>query len=132
MANEQNLMPIELVNARRTREERKESASKAGKASGQARRQRKAMKEQMNLLLSLPAKYEQEQEFMDFLGIDEDNWDNQMALIIALYKKAMKGDVFAFQEIRKIVNDEDTKNDDDKVQIINDLPFDEGGVDETD
>lgn len=132
MANEQNLMPIELVNARRTREERKESASKAGKASGQARRQRKAMKEQMNLLLSLPAKYEQEQEFMDFLGIDEDNWDNQMALIIALYKKAMKGDVFAFQEIRKIVNDEDTKNDDDKVQIINDLPFDKGGVDETD
>ena len=50
MANEQNLIPIELVNARKTREERRESASKAGKASGEARRKRKAMKEQMESL----------------------------------------------------------------------------------
>ena len=53
MANEQNLMPIELVNARRTREERRESASKAGKASGEAKRQRKAMQETMKMILNL-------------------------------------------------------------------------------
>ena len=125
MANERNLIPIEQVNSRRTREEHSEDSAKGGRKSGEVRRKRKAMKEQMELLLALPAKYEDEKEFMDFLGIDEENWDNQMALIIALYKKAMKGDVFAFQEIRKIVQDEQTTSEEDRVQIINDLPNEE-------
>ncbi len=130
MANEQNLIPIEQVNSRRTREEHSEDSAKGGRKSGEVRRKRKAMKEQMELLLALPAKYEDEKEFMGFLGIDEENWDNQMALIIALYKKAMKGDVFAFQEIRKIVQDEQTTSEEDRIQIINDLPF-ESDEDET-
>lgn len=125
MANEQNLIPIEQVNSRRTREEHSEDSAKGGRKSGEVRRKRKAMKEQMELLLALPAKYEDEKEFMDFLGIDEENWDNQMALIIALYKKAMKGDVFAFQEIRKIVQDEQATSEEDRIQIINDLPNEE-------
>ena len=125
MANERNLIPIEQVNSRRTREEHSEDSAKGGRKSGEVRRKRKAMKEQMELLLALPAKYEDEKEFMDFLGIDEENWDNQMALIIALYKKAMKGDVFAFQEIRKIVQDEQATSEEDRIQIINDLPNEE-------
>jgi LDH2 family malate/lactate/ureidoglycolate dehydrogenase len=40
MANEQNLMPIEEVNARKTPEERIASASRAGKASAKARREK--------------------------------------------------------------------------------------------
>ena len=125
MANEQNLIPIEQVNSRRTREEHSEDSAKGGRKSGEVRRKRKAMKEQMELLLALPAKYEDEKEIMDFLGKDEENWDNQMALIIALYKKAMKGDVFAFQEIRKIVQDEQATSEEDRIQIINDLPNEE-------
>lgn len=119
MANEQNLIPF---TSNQNREEAKKNGAKGGKRSGEVRRQRKAMREQMELLLSLPAKYEQEKDFMDFLGINEENWDNQMALIIALYKKAMKGDVLAFQEIRKIVQDEQTTKEDEKVVIVNDLP----------
>lgn len=122
MANEQNLIPF---TSNQNREEARRNGSKGGKRSGEVRRQRKAMKQQMELLLSLPAKYKQEKDFMDFLGIEEDNWDNQMALIIALYKKAMKGDVAAFQEIRKIVNDESTSAEEDKVVIVNDLPAEE-------
>ena len=88
MANEQNLMPIELVNARKTREERRESASKAGKASGEAKRKRKAMKEQMEMLLSLPFNLKDKKgndviEALSSLGIEKDNIDNQMALIIS-------------------------------------------------
>ena len=58
MANERNLIPIEQVNSRRTREEHSEDSAKGGRKSGEVRRKRKAMKEQMALLLALPAKYE--------------------------------------------------------------------------
>ena len=54
MANEQNLMPIQEVNSRRTREQHSEDSRKGGKRSAEVRRQRKAMKEQMEMLLSLP------------------------------------------------------------------------------
>ena len=51
MANNKNLMPIELVNARRTQEERTESARKAGKASGEARSQKANFKKAIYCLL---------------------------------------------------------------------------------
>lgn len=127
MANEQNLIPF---TSEQSREEAKKNGQKGGRKSGEVRRKRKAMKEQMELLLALPAKYEDEKEFMGFLGIDEENWDNQMALIIALYKKAMKGDVFAFQEIRKIVQDEQATSEEDRIQIINDLPSEDDSNDD--
>lgn len=125
MANEQNLMPIELVNARKTREERKESASKAGKASGEARRQRKAMKEQMELLLTLPFKQTKQLKFIKELGISKEEIDNQMALIVAMYGKALKGDVQAFNTIREVTQDSQIISKDDRVQIVNDLPGDD-------
>lgn len=134
MANEQNLMPIELVNARKTREERRESASKAGKASGEARRKRKAMKEQMELLLSLPLKITNSEgveiaQILKQLGIEEDNIDNQMAMIVSLWKTAMNSNssqqIQAVREIREIVKDEQTINNDNRVQIVNDLPEDD-------
>lgn len=127
MANEQNLIPWE----QRSEEEHKEYSRQGGIRSGEVRRQRKAMKEQMNLLLSLPFNLkdrsgrEIKQAFME-LGIPEEEIDNQMAMVIALWKTAMtsnaKNQVAAVQEIRKIVQDENTATDDEKVQIINDLP----------
>ena len=146
MANAKTLMQIELVNARKTREERKESASKAGKASGQARRQRKAMKEQMERLLAMPFNLKDSNgnrasdKLAEDLGLDGDEIDNQMAMIISLWKTAMGNSnqkVQAIREIREMVKDEEAKDeeakdDDDKVQIINDLPFEDGDADETD
>ena len=133
MANEQNLMPIEEVNSRRTREEHSRDSSKGGKRSVEVRRQRKAMKEQMEMLLSLPFNLKDRDgndiaEMLSTLGIEKDKIDNQMAMIIALWKTAMKdgrNQVTAFQEIRKVVQDENTVNDDNRVQIINDLPRDD-------
>ena len=48
MANEQNLIPWE----QRSKEEHREYSRQGGVRSGEVRRQRKAMKEQFNLLLS--------------------------------------------------------------------------------
>jgi hypothetical protein len=121
MANEKNLIPWN----KRTEKEQREYARKGGKKSGEVRRKRKAMKEQMEMLLSLPFKQSEALDFMKDLGIEEDNLDNQMALIVAMYGKALKGDVQAFNTIREVVQDEKTVKDEDRVQIINDLPSEE-------
>jgi len=139
MANEQNLIPWN----KRTENEQREYARQGGQKSGEVRRQRKAMKEQMEMLLSLPFRVKDKNDkeiadtLADTLGIDKDKIDNQMAMMIALWKTAMKdgrNQVNAFQEIRKVVQDEQVASDDDKVQIINDLPPDgfEGDEDEAD
>lgn len=122
MANEQNLIPF---TSNQSREEAKKNGAKGGKKSGEVRRKRKAMKEQMEMLLSLPFKQSEPLDFMKNLGIEEDNLDNQMALIVAMYGKALKGDVQAFNTIREVVQDEKTVKDEEKIQIINDLPLDE-------
>lgn len=126
MANEQNLIPFN----KRTESEQREYAKKGGQKSGEVRRQRKAMKEQMEMLLALPFNLKDRQgndvaDMLSQLGIPKESIDNQMAMIIALWKTAVgngKQQIQAVQEIRKIVQDEQTASDDDKVQIIDDLP----------
>ncbi len=121
MPNEQNLIPFN----KRTESEQREYASKGGKKSGEVRRQRKAMKEQMNLLLSLPfnikdSKGNEVKKVLSELGINEDEIDNQMAMMIALWKTALgngKNQVTAFQEIRKVVQDEHNEDD----EILNNV-----------
>lgn len=122
MANEKNLIPF---TSNQSREEAKKNGAKGGRKSGEVRRKRKAMKEQMEMLLSLPFKQSESLDFIKYLGIKEDNLDNQMALIVAMYSKALKGDVQAFNTIREVVQDEKTVKDEDRVQIINDLPNEE-------
>lgn len=122
MANEKNLIPF---TSNQSREEAKKNGAKGGKKSGEVRRKRKAMKEQMEMLLSLPFKSKKQFNFMKELGIKDDDIDNQMALIVALYGKALKGDVQAFNTIREVTQDDKTVSQDDRVQIVNDLPNEE-------
>ena len=122
MANEQNLIPF---TSEQNREEAKRNGAKGGKKSGEVRRQRKAMKEQMEMLLSLPFKEIEKLDFIENLGIDKEQIDNQMALLVAMYGRALKGDVQAFKEIREVAQDNQTISKDNRVEIINDLPEDE-------
>lgn len=139
MANEQNLIPIEQVNSRRTREEHSKDSRKGGQKSGEVRRKRKAMKEQMEMLLSLPFNLKDNNgndvaEMLTELGIPKESIDNQMAIIISLWKTAMgngRNQVTAFQEIRKVVQEEQTVNNDDRIEIVNDLPEEERDNDES-
>lgn len=137
MANEENLIPF---TSNQSREEAEKNGRKGGQKSGEVRRQRKAMKEQMELLLSLPCKIQDNKgndiaETLEFLGIDKENIDNQMLMTIALWKTAINSNssqqINAVREIREIVKDEQTVDDDNRVQIINDLP-DEVTNNETD
>lgn len=127
MANEKNLIPF---TSNQSREEAKKNGQKGGQKSGEVRRQRKAMKEQMEMLLALPFNLKDNNgndvaDMLSELGVPKENIDNQMAMIISLWKTAIGNSpqkITAVQEIRKIVQDEQTAVDDDKVQIIDDLP----------
>lgn len=133
MANEQNLMSIQEVNSRRSREEHRKDSSKGGKKSAEIKRQRKAMKEQMEMLLSSPFNLKDNNgndisEMLSTLGIEKENIDNQMAMIISLWKTAIGNSnqkIQAVREIREIVQDSQTVSKEDRVQIVNDLPEDD-------
>lgn len=89
-----------------TAERQQEIASMGGKASAEARKQRKTMKEQAELLLSLAVKNPKLKKTMSDLGIDEDEQNNQMAMIIAVMNKAIsKGDIQAFNSLQATIGE---------------------------
>lgn len=93
-------------------EEAVKNGQKGGIASGVARRKKKALKEQMELLLSLPLQDKDVKAKLRSLGIAEEEMDNQMAMIIGLWNKALKGDIQAFNSIRDLIGEKppDTHN----------------------
>ena len=130
MANENNLIPASM----RSQSEARENGRKGGQKSGEVRRKRKAMKEQAELLLSLPFNIKDKQGnelkgVLEKLGIDEGNIDNQMAMIVALWKTALgngRNQVTAVQELRDIIGDKEEKEATvQRIEIINDLPQEE-------
>ena len=130
MANEQNLIPWN----KRTESEQREYAKKGGQKSGEVRRQRKAMREQMEMLLSLPFNLKDSQgndiaEMLSELGIEKESIDNQMAMIISLWQTATNSksaqQIQAVREIREIVQDEKNASNNNRIEIINDLPEDD-------
>lgn len=94
----------------RTVEEQRKIATAGGKASGEARRKKKAMKEQMKILLSLDVQPPKLRAQMEKLGICAEDMDNQMALITALYAEALKGKVGAFKAIQSLIGEDKEEN----------------------
>lgn len=100
--NEENLVSL----ADRTTEEQRTIATMGGIASGEARRKRKTMREQAELLLSLAVKNPKLKKAMTELGIDEDEQNNQMAMIISVMNKAIaKGDIQAFNSLQATIGE---------------------------
>ena len=84
MANEQNLIPV----TKRTPREQREISSKGGKASAEAKKARKTLKETLLLML------------------EEGNTQNDITL--ALLQKALNGDTKAYEVIRDTVGEKPT------------------------
>lgn len=82
MANEQNLIP-------QAHKLSVEEASKGGKASGEARRKKRLMREAFEELLG--------REYSDHAG---NRLDGTSALAAKVFKQAMDGDLKAFEIIR--------------------------------
>lgn len=105
MARKENLMPIEEVNSKRSREEHSEDSRKGGIASGEARRRKRTMREAAELFLSLPVKDDELKERMEALGVDGDDVDNQMAVIVGLTMKATGGDSKAAKVLAELLGE---------------------------
>lgn len=95
-----NIENLKLKDSNQSRDEARENGRKGGIASGEARRRKKALKEQLDLLLSLPVTNTKTKNKIKKLGIEEDDIDNQMAMTVSIYQKASKGNVKAYELIR--------------------------------
>lgn len=97
MANEQNLRPSEYKLSQ-------EEAKKGGIASGEARRKKKTLRELVELFGELGVNPDT-RKLMKQLGIPEDLMTRKMQPVVALFNKANKGDVSAFNAIRDIIGE---------------------------
>lgn len=97
MANEQNLIPF---TSEQSREEAKKNGSKGGIASGKARRERKMMREDAQMFLEMPLNAGQLEDVEYLAEVKGKNITVQQAILLAMIKKAMKGDVRASEYVR--------------------------------
>lgn len=83
---------IRDANSKRTPEERRELAKKAGKASGQARRRKADFRKALNLLLTAEIDNEEWKPVLESLGVE---CTLESALLMAQIKMALAGDTQA-------------------------------------
>lgn len=123
MPNEKNLMPIQEVNSNRTREQHSEDSRKGGVASGVSRRRKRSLKEAADLFLSMPVTDTRTFNKMAKAGIDVDDADYQMAVIVGLTMQAAKGDAKAAKAVFDLLgeipdDDGDKKQEQDHSALI--------------
>ena len=80
MPNERNLIPME----KRSPEEAREMGRKGGRASGEARRRKKSLREAAELYLSLPVSDKRKWNKLSEDGVPPEDVNNQMAIIAGL------------------------------------------------
>lgn len=94
-----NLIP----QSERTKAEQREIARKGGIASGEKRREKKAMKETLEILLQMPLKSGKAtdlDEIKNIAALKGKNITVQEAIMLAQIQKAMKGDTKAAEYVR--------------------------------
>lgn len=103
MAGIDNLNPV------RTKSEARARGALGGKASGAARRRKKALRELADAF-GAARPTANDCEVLAQLGLSEGDMTNDMAVVAALYGKAKQGDVAAFNAIRDIKGEKPTDN----------------------
>ena len=108
--NEQNLIPG-------AHKLTVEEQSEGGRASGKVRRQKRDMKKTMELLLQLPPGTQEDYECLVAAGVSlntlsDEELTNMLVVNAALLNKAKSGDVNAIKELRSIIHDVESAQDD--------------------
>lgn len=116
MPNEKNLIP----NSQRTPEQLREMAAAGGRASGAARRRKRSLREAADLYLSLPVSDKRQKNKLVRRGVELEDVDNQMAMIIGLVEAATAGDARAAKVIVDLLGDVPSQ-DAEGVKIIDDM-----------
>lgn len=91
MANEKNLENGKATQFR-SGEEAARNGHNGGVASGASRRRKRSLKEAADLYLSLPVRDKRKLNAIIRDGVDPEDVDNQMAIIVGLAKMAQEGD----------------------------------------
>ena len=96
-----------------TPEERKKNASKGGKASVKAKRERKRANEILSIFLSMPLKKRKEAEIEDIKAFEELKGKNitvNEAIQLRQVQRALNGDLASATYIRDTVGDKPSEN----------------------
>ena len=101
MANEENLIPFD----QRSKEEARELGRKGGIASGMSRRRKRSLKEAADLYLSLPVSDQRRWNKIARKGVEPEDVDNQMAIIIGLSEAAAAGDARAAKVVLDLLGE---------------------------
>lgn len=102
MPNEKNLIPMD----QRSKSEARELGRNGGIASGVSRRRKRSLKEAADLFLSMPVTDTRTFSKMAKAGIDVDDADYQMAVIVGLTMQAAKGDAKAAKVIVDLLGED--------------------------
>lgn len=100
---------------KRTTDERRELAIKAGKASGEARRRKADFKRILNLLLTTEIENEELTPILKAMGLDS---TLESAVNMAMIKRAMQGDTRAYELIARFSGQTDKTDEDLEEQKI--------------
>ena len=121
-----NLIPF----SERTEDEQRKIRSMGGVASGIARRRRKALREALDVYLSLPVQDKRSLNRLLRAGVDEDDADTQMLIISSLVQRAIDGNVRAAQLIFDLMADDNAhaldEREDDPITAALNEEFGEG------
>lgn len=107
MTNEANLNPVQ------SKEEARKRGRAGGIASGKARREKRLMRETLDILLSMPlknGKYADVESIKNFAAMKGKNISVQEAILIAQVQKAMKGDTRAAEYVRDTIGQKPVDN----------------------
>ena len=102
MPNEKNLIPMD----QRSQSEARDLGQKGGIASGVSRRRKRSLKEAADLYLSLPVKDKRMLNKIIRKGVNPEDIDNQMAMIIGLTVAATAGDAKAAKVIVDLLGED--------------------------
>ncbi len=115
MANENNLIPKD---SNQSREEARINGKKGGIASGKAKRRRKTMKMQLELLMSSKLDnpdLEKIKKALTKFKIPKSDENIQMAMNVSMVQQALKGNTKAYEIIRDTLGEKPA----DKIENIN-------------
>lgn len=116
MANSKNL----ISNSQRTSEELRTMGKAGGIASGISRRRNRSMKEAAITLLSLPVQDEGKWNQMAAMGLEPDEIDYRMEILISLLRAATTGDSRAAKVLLELAETGERVNEQ-QVVIVDDL-----------
>lgn len=98
-------------------DEARMNGSKGGRASVQSRRNKKTMREALEILMFDVEVDEAAKDKLRNAGIDEKDFNNQMLITMGLMKKAREGDVQAYNAICSMIGEKPA----DKIDLNGDI-----------